>query len=310
MWKNQFITTRSTTTASRPGRRLHVERPQVAGAAERADHPDGEKPGRDGATSATAAPAATDAGADAPEQARRDRSEHEDRLQALAEDEQPAVEHDGARPSVPADEVGSGTSPPCSTAAQTRSANTTLPAAQSASPNTGNPNVGKSVLFSKLTGKFVIISNYPGTTVEIARGEIAPLDGETVAVIDTPGVNELASRTCDAQVTCDVLRDHPAATIVQVADAKNLRRALLLTLQLAELGRPEACPNMMDETGAVAAGGLISASSASCSASRSSRPSRQWARASICSRRASPQPARPPISWAPVRRAVRPSAAD
>ncbi|MBI5397733.1 MAG: ferrous iron transporter B [Verrucomicrobia bacterium] len=111
----------------------------------------------------------------------------------------------------------------------------------------GNPNVGKSVLFSKLTGKFVIISNYPGTTVEIARGETR-LNGEAVAVIDTPGVNELASRTGDAQVTCDVLRDRPAATIVQVADAKNLRRALLLTLQLAELGRPQMLVlNMMDE---------------------------------------------------------------
>ena len=41
----------------------------------------------------------------------------------------------------------------------------------------GNPNVGKSVLFSKLTGKFVIISNYPGTTVEITRAEMS-LDGE------------------------------------------------------------------------------------------------------------------------------------
>jgi ferrous iron transport protein B len=111
----------------------------------------------------------------------------------------------------------------------------------------GNPNVGKSVLFSKLTGKFVIISNYPGTTVEIARGETR-LDGEAVAVIDTPGVNELASRAGDARVTCDLLRDHPGATIVQVADAKNLRRALLLTLQLAELGRPQMLVlNMMDE---------------------------------------------------------------
>ena len=111
----------------------------------------------------------------------------------------------------------------------------------------GNPNVGKSVLFSKLTGKFVIISNYPGTTVEITRGQ-AILEGEPCAVIDTPGINELAARSEDARVTCDVLRDHPDATIVQVADAKNLRRALLLTSQLAELGRPMVLVlNMMDE---------------------------------------------------------------
>ncbi|MCX6909574.1 MAG: ferrous iron transporter B, partial [Verrucomicrobia bacterium] len=111
----------------------------------------------------------------------------------------------------------------------------------------GNPNVGKSVLFSKLTGKFVIISNYPGTTVEITTGH-STFGGKTCAVIDSPGVNELAARTEDARVTCDVLRDHPEATLVQVADAKNLRRALLLTMQLAELKRPMVLVlNMMDE---------------------------------------------------------------
>jgi ferrous iron transport protein B len=111
----------------------------------------------------------------------------------------------------------------------------------------GNPNVGKSVLFSKLTGKYVTVSNYPGTTVEIARGN-ATIEGENVVVLDTPGVNEFAPRTEDARVTCDVLRDYPQATIVQVADAKNLRRALLLTLQLAELHRPQVLVlNMMDE---------------------------------------------------------------
>lgn len=111
----------------------------------------------------------------------------------------------------------------------------------------GNPNVGKSVLFSKLTGKFVIISNYPGTTVEITTGH-STFGGENCAVIDSPGVNELAARTEDARVTCDVLRDHPEATLVQVADAKNLRRALLLTTQLAELKRPMVLVlNMMDE---------------------------------------------------------------
>jgi len=111
----------------------------------------------------------------------------------------------------------------------------------------GNPNVGKSVLFSKLTGKYVTVSNYPGTTVEIASGKTT-IGGEHFAVLDTPGVNELAARTGDAGVTCDVLRDYPDAVVVQVADAKNLRRALLLTLQLAEFRRPQVLVlNMMDE---------------------------------------------------------------
>jgi ferrous iron transport protein B len=69
-----------------------------------------------------------------------------------------------------------------------------------------------------------------------------------VDLIDTPGVNELASRSEDARVTCDVLRDYPEATVVQVADAKNLRRALLVTFQLAELNRPMILVlNIMDE---------------------------------------------------------------
>jgi len=111
----------------------------------------------------------------------------------------------------------------------------------------GNPNVGKSVLFSKLTGKFVIVSNYPGTTVEITRGEMT-LEGEKITVIDSPGVNELAPRTEDARVTCDVLRDCPDAIVIQVADAKNLRRALWVTHQLARLERRVVLVlNMMDE---------------------------------------------------------------
>ena len=111
----------------------------------------------------------------------------------------------------------------------------------------GNPNVGKSVLFTKLTGKFVVISNYPGTTVEIARGGTF-IGNREFTVLDTPGVNEFTPRTEDARVTCDVLHDYPEATIVQVADAKNLRRALLLTLQLAELRRPMVLVlNLMDE---------------------------------------------------------------
>lgn len=111
----------------------------------------------------------------------------------------------------------------------------------------GNPNVGKSVLFTKLTGKFVIISNYPGTTVEIVRGKMQ-CGSDNFAVFDTPGVNELVVRTEDARVTSNVLRDHPDAVIVQVADAKNLRRALLLTFQLGQLGRPMVLVlNMMDE---------------------------------------------------------------
>jgi len=111
----------------------------------------------------------------------------------------------------------------------------------------GNPNVGKSVLFGNLTSRYVTVSNYPGTTVEVARAR-AVLAGTDCDVIDTPGLNDLTPRSDDGRVTRDLLERHADATIVQVADAKNLRRALLLTLQLADLGRPMVLVlNMLDE---------------------------------------------------------------
>jgi ferrous iron transport protein B len=111
----------------------------------------------------------------------------------------------------------------------------------------GNPNVGKSVLFKNLTDHYVNVSNFPGTTVEIVQAN-ANFDGRDFTVIDTPGINDLAQRSEDARVTRELLSEQDDATIVQVADAKNLRRALLLTLQLAELRRPTVLVlNMADE---------------------------------------------------------------
>jgi len=111
----------------------------------------------------------------------------------------------------------------------------------------GNPNVGKSVLFRNLTRRYVTVSNYPGTTVEIVRAKASEELGER-EIVDTPGLNDLSPRTDEARVTRELLDRHPAATVVQVADAKNLRRALFLTLQLAELRRPMVLVlNMWDE---------------------------------------------------------------
>jgi ferrous iron transport protein B len=110
----------------------------------------------------------------------------------------------------------------------------------------GNPNVGKSVIFAYLTGRYTVVSNYPGTTVEVARGKAR--FNNTFEVIDTPGVNSLFPKGEDERVTRDILVRDREATIVQVADAKNLFRALLLTSQLAELGcRTILVLNMMDE---------------------------------------------------------------
>jgi ferrous iron transport protein B len=114
----------------------------------------------------------------------------------------------------------------------------------------GNPNVGKSLLFKNLTNRYVNVSNFPGTTVEITRAR-ASLADRPLDFVDSPGVNDLSPRSDDARVTLTLLAQNPGATVVQVADAKNLRRALLLTLQIAELGHPMVLVlNMLDELAA------------------------------------------------------------
>ncbi len=110
----------------------------------------------------------------------------------------------------------------------------------------GNPNVGKSVIFNLLTGRYVTVSNYPGTTVEITRGT-APLRGRKMVVIDTPGTNSLVPFSEDERITRDILLKEKPEVVLQVADAKNLRRALLITIQLAEMGVPLVLDLNMDD---------------------------------------------------------------
>jgi len=111
----------------------------------------------------------------------------------------------------------------------------------------GNPNVGKSVVFGALTGKYVTVSNYPGTTVEVTRGS-ATLAGEPWHVMDTPGTNGIMPMSEDEQVTRDILILERDYVCLQVCDAKNLRRGLLLSAQLAEAQVPFLLAlNMADE---------------------------------------------------------------
>ena len=113
----------------------------------------------------------------------------------------------------------------------------------------GNPNVGKSVLFHRLTGAYVNVSNYPGTTVEVARAA-ARFDAG-VDLIDTPGVLTLPARSDDERATMRALLHEPLRAVIQVGDAKNLRRSLTLTALLADLGLPTVVAlNMHDEAGA------------------------------------------------------------
>ena len=111
----------------------------------------------------------------------------------------------------------------------------------------GQPNVGKSVVFGALTGTYVTVSNYPGTTVEITRGR-ARLGDQVWEVVDTPGTHNLVPMSEDEAVTRDILVSAPHDALVQVGDAKNLIRTLLLSLQIAELGIPFCLDlNMLDE---------------------------------------------------------------
>lgn len=111
----------------------------------------------------------------------------------------------------------------------------------------GNPNVGKSVLFGNFTGRYVTVSNYPGTTVEITAGK-GKLNEEPYELIDTPGTNGLIPQSEDERVTRDIILDLPGSSLLQVGDLKNLRRSLLLSVQIAEYGVPfTLCLNMADE---------------------------------------------------------------
>ena len=113
----------------------------------------------------------------------------------------------------------------------------------------GHPNVGKSVLFHRLTGAYVNVSNYPGTTVEVTRAS-ARFDREAM-LLDTPGVLSLPARSDDERATMRALLEERTRCLVQVGDAKNLRRTLTLTALLAELGVPMVLAlNMHDEAAA------------------------------------------------------------
>ncbi len=113
----------------------------------------------------------------------------------------------------------------------------------------GNPNVGKSVVFSRLTGIQVISSNYPGTTVEISQGYLR-LGEEKIEVVDLPGTYSLEPTSSAEEVAVSLLKEYPISEIavINILDSTNLERNLLLTLQLIEEGFPViACLNMCDD---------------------------------------------------------------
>ena len=111
----------------------------------------------------------------------------------------------------------------------------------------GNPNVGKSGIFSRLTGTRVITSNYAGTTVDVSRGKMRLPDGPA-AVIDAPGTYSLTPTNPAEEVATEILGE--ADVVVNVVDSTNLERNLYLTLETLERGVPAAVAlNLWDEAG-------------------------------------------------------------
>lgn len=101
----------------------------------------------------------------------------------------------------------------------------------------GHPNVGKSVLFNRLTGASVSESNYPGTTVDYTKGYMQ-IESEEVELIDVPGTFSLEPKDKAEEVAVKMLKDNEDAVVISVIDATKLERGLYLTLEIIEEGYP------------------------------------------------------------------------
>ena len=100
----------------------------------------------------------------------------------------------------------------------------------------GNPNCGKTTLFNDLTGAHQKVGNWPGVTVEKKTGTMT-LDGQVVEVVDLPGIYSLEQDYLglDEQVARDFLRHENIDLVINILDATNLERNLVLTQQLLEI---------------------------------------------------------------------------
>lgn len=110
----------------------------------------------------------------------------------------------------------------------------------------GNPNVGKSALFNRLTGGSATVSNYPGTTVDLTRGSLSA-DGRRLEVIDVPGAYSLDPRDAAEEVAARIVGEYPDATAIVVLDATRIERGLYILLQVLERGmKSVVAVNMID----------------------------------------------------------------
>lgn len=102
----------------------------------------------------------------------------------------------------------------------------------------GSPNVGKSAVFNALTSSYVMVSNYPGTTVDISKGKMKIGRHHQISIIDTPGMYSLRPITAEEEVSREMVIKQKPDCVVHVVDAKNLERMLSFTLQIIEAGLP------------------------------------------------------------------------
>lgn len=111
----------------------------------------------------------------------------------------------------------------------------------------GNPNVGKTSLFNRLTDSFEHVGNWQGVTVG-SKSKSFRLDGDEIEVTDLPGLYSLTAYSPEESVTRDAVLEKTADLIVNVCEVNNLARNLYLTVQLLELGVPVLLAvNMIDE---------------------------------------------------------------
>lgn len=112
----------------------------------------------------------------------------------------------------------------------------------------GHPNVGKSVVFNRLTGARVIESNYPGTTVDYTKGWMR-LGGKSIEIIDVPGAFSLEPKDKAEEVAVKMLEEERESIVICIIDASKLERGLYLALQIIEKGYPVVIAlNMWDVT--------------------------------------------------------------
>lgn len=101
----------------------------------------------------------------------------------------------------------------------------------------GNPNVGKSAVLNRLSGSSLMVSNYPGTSTEIISHPIK-IGKKDITIFDTPGIYSIFSEGEEQRAIRDLFEREEVDLIIDIIDASNLERNLVLSYELMELGFP------------------------------------------------------------------------